>query len=66
MRGRRMGFALLCRSTSLVTGAVSPWPNARNFSKYERTIRFRPLRRHPVFGYAAVHRKGAKERQQNE
>ena len=33
-RGRRSGFASDWRSTSRVTGAVSPSPNARNFSRY--------------------------------
>ena len=33
-RGRRSGSGSYCRSTSRVTGAVSPSPNARNFSRY--------------------------------
>ena len=32
-RGRRSGFGSALRSTSRVTGAVSPSPNARNFSR---------------------------------
>ena len=33
MRGRRSGIGSACRSTSRHTGAVSPSPNARNFSR---------------------------------
>ena len=33
IRGRRRGFDSVWRSTSRVTGAVSPSPNARNFSR---------------------------------
>ena len=33
IRGRRSGLGSVCRSTSRATGAVSPSPNARNFSR---------------------------------